>query len=627
MVICLKLGVLKIVKRRLKSKCLRIFVYMRRKSIGLIIGLMLFALLGVIAMQYYFIHQSYNLKAQLFDEAVNAALNTVVLKAEKKEAIDFIEAQEAKNIRNKQLREKQQREIEEEWQTKAVVERMRRRQRQMEAEYRELESELKRQFPSATLIPNWFYETYMRDPKLKRLVKVSLKQSASGIYQNNSMEIYAERSVTNPKKAKDDSVRYVILDDYANEFAVVVLPPPRDRQLDEQIKRYEEQEKIRQATQFFDSYMSNAQQPATSVIENLANDFELAKQPLKKRINPSYIEAELKEELLHRKINLPFNMVITEGSDDSVLFQMASFNGNFDLKNSYATLLFPNSMIKSSGKLAINFPSRTSLLLGSMGVMLGSSAALLLVLIGCFTYTIFIILRQKKISEMKTDFINNMTHEFKTPVATIMIASESLKDPEIITDAKRVDKLASIIYDENVRLGNHIERVLNIAKIDKGDLKLDKQELNLNDLVAAVVDSMDLQLKKRDAQVDMQIEAANPILYGDEFHLSNVIFNLIDNAIKYSKDIPEITIRTKNVGNHLHIIVADKGIGMSRDQLSKIFDQFYRVSTGNLHDVKGFGLGLSYVHDIIKRMKGTVKVKSEKNKGTEFELILPTIKN
>ncbi|MEH6304751.1 ATP-binding protein [Olivibacter sp. CPCC 100613] len=600
---------------------------MRRKNIGLIIGLMLFALLGVIAMQYYFIHQSYNLKAQLFDEAVNATLNTVVLKAEKKEAIDFIEAQEAKNIRNKQLREKQQRELEEEWQAKAVVERMRKRQRQMEAEYRELESELKRQFPSATLIPNWFYETYMRDPKLKKLVKVSLKQSASGIYQNNSMEIYAERSVTNPKKAKDDSVRYVILDDYMNEFAVVVLPPSRDRQLDEQIKRYEEQEKLKQATQFFDSYMSNAQQPASSVIENLANDFELAKQPLKKRINPSYIERELKEELLQRKINLPFNMVITEGSDDSVLFQMASFNGNFDLKNSYATLLFPNSMIKSSGKLAINFPSRTSLLLGSMGVMLGSSAALLLVLIGCFTYTIFIILRQKKISEMKTDFINNMTHEFKTPVATIMIASESLKDPEIVTDVKRVDKLANIIYDENVRLGNHIERVLNIAKIDKGDLKLDRQELNLNDLVAAVVDSMDLQLKKREALVNMQLDAVNPLLHGDEFHLSNVIFNLIDNAIKYSKGIPEITIKTKNIGHHIHVIVSDKGIGMSRDQLSKIFDQFYRVSTGNLHDVKGFGLGLSYVNDIIKRMKGTVKVKSEKNKGTEFELILPIIKN
>lgn len=596
---------------------------MRRKSIGVIIGLMLFALLGVIAMQYYFINQSFNLKAQLFDEAVNAALNTVVLKAEKKEAVDFIEAQEAKNLRTKQLRERQKRQIEEEWQAKAFIESARNRQRKMETEYRELESELKKQFPSATPLENWFYETYMKDPKLKRLVKVAIKGSAAGIYQQNSLDVYVEKAVAKPKKAKDDSVRFVILDDYMRDIGVVVLPPPRDRLLDEQIKRYEEQEKIRKATRFFDSYMADADAPATSVMESLANDFELAKQPLKNRVNPAYIKQELKEELLKRKIYLPFNMIITEGVNDSVLFQLASFKANFDQGHAFSTLLFPNSMIKSSGKLSINFPSKAASIFGNMGVMLGSSAALLLVLIGCFTYTIFIILRQKKISEMKTDFINNMTHEFKTPVATIMIASESLKDPEIITDMKRVDRLANIIYDENVRLGDHIERVLNIAKIDKGDLRLDKQELNVDDLVSAVVDSMDLQLKKREAKIKMELEASFPVVKGDEFHFSNVIFNLMDNAIKYSKEAPEITIKTWNSGRHLHLSVADKGIGMNKDQLSKIFDQFYRVSTGNLHDVKGFGLGLSYVHDIIKRMKGTVKVKSEKNKGTEFELILP----
>lgn len=586
---------------------------------------MLFALLGVIAMQYYFIRQSYQLKAQIFDEAVRAALNTVVLKAEKKEAIDFIEAEEAKNIKNKKIREQQQQQLEAQWQAKAFLDRMRKKQRQMDTEFRELESELKRQFPSATFISNGFYETYMKDPKLKKLVKVSFRQQSEGIYQRNSLEVYVDKPVANPKGARDDSVRYVIFDDYMWGWDVVVLPPPKDRVLDEQIKKYEEQEKIRQASLFFDSFLTETSTSGASVIENLANDFELAKQPLKKRINPAYIKRELKEELSNRDINLPFNMMITEGQEDSVLFQLASFNGDIDKRSSYSTLLFPNSMIRSSGKLSINFPNKKSLLYGNMGVMLGSSAALLLVLIGCFAYTIFIILRQKKISEMKTDFINNMTHEFKTPVATIMIASESLKDPEITTDLKRVDRLANIIYDENVRLGNHIERVLNIARIDKGSLKMEQQEVNMNDLVTAVIDSMDLQLKKRDAKVNLHIDASNGGVLGDELHLSNVLFNLIDNAIKYSKDVPEITIKTRNIGNSIHINIADKGIGMSRDQLSKIFDQFYRVYTGNLHDVKGFGLGLSYVQDIIKRMKGSVKVKSEKNKGTEFELTLPTI--
>lgn len=226
---------------------------------------------------------------------------------------------------------------------------------------------------------------------------------------------------------------------------------------------------------------------------------------------------------------------------------------------------------------------------------------------------------------MKTDFINNMTHEFKTPVATIMIASEALKDPELTEDKSRIDRLANIIYDENVRLGNHIERVLNIAKIDKGDLKLEQKEVEMNDLLAAIIDSMALQLEKRNAKVDLQLDARDAMIMGDELHLSNVIFNLIDNANKYSKGNPEIKITTQNSGKNLILKVADKGIGMNRDQQSKIFGQFYRIPTGNLHDVKGFGLGLSYVSDIVKRLKGTIKVRSEKEKGSEFEIVFPAV--
>lgn len=261
--------------------------------------------------------------------------------------------------------------------------------------------------------------------------------------------------------------------------------------------------------------------------------------------------------------------------------------------------------------------------MGNAKVMLFSSVALILVLISSFTYIILTILRQKKLSEMKTDFINNMTHEFKTPVATIMIASESLKDPEIMEDKARVKRLAGIIYDENIRLGDHIERVLNIARIDKGDLELEKETINVNDLIEGVVDSMDLQLKRKNAEIKLKLEATNAVVLGDELHLSNVIFNLLDNAIKYRNKESNIEIITKNRNHSLYINIIDDGIGMSKEQLTKIFDQFYRVPTGNLHDVKGFGLGLSYVQDIVKRMNGTVKAKSELNKGTEFEIILP----
>ncbi|VTQ05601.1 Alkaline phosphatase synthesis sensor protein phoR [Sphingobacterium daejeonense] len=226
-------------------------------------------------------------------------------------------------------------------------------------------------------------------------------------------------------------------------------------------------------------------------------------------------------------------------------------------------------------------------------------------------------------SEMKTDFINNMTHEFKTPVATIMIASESLRDPEISSDGKRVNKLANIIYDENVRLGSHIERVLNIARLEKENLKIERVNVHINSLANAVLESMRLQMDKAEGTLNIDIAADNDLVVGDELHLSNVMFNLVDNAIKYSKGKPEITFRTFNRGNNIVISVADKGMGMTKDQQEKIFDQFYRIPTGNIHNVKGFGLGLSYVNDIVKRLNGKITVKSEKDKGTQFEVTLP----
>ena len=224
---------------------------------------------------------------------------------------------------------------------------------------------------------------------------------------------------------------------------------------------------------------------------------------------------------------------------------------------------------------------------------------------------------------MKNDFINNMTHEFKTPVATIMIASEALKDPEVAEDKNRISRLAGIIYDENVRLGNHIERVLSVAKLDKKEIQLEYNPVKVNDLILAVVDSMDLQLKKRDAVIKLNLAATNDVVLGDELHFSNVIYNLIDNANKYSKEAPKISISTKNKGKNLFIEVTDEGIGITKDEIKRIFDQFYRVPTGNLHDVKGFGLGLNYVRDIVQQMDGNIKVNSERDKGTTFLVTLP----
>jgi len=268
----------------------------------------------------------------------------------------------------------------------------------------------------------------------------------------------------------------------------------------------------------------------------------------------------------------------------------------------------------------ISFPKKNSLILAKMTASMATSGGLLLILIVCFGYTIFSILKQKKVSEMKMDFINNMTHEFKTPVSTIMIASEALLDREMAEDKSRVERLAHIIFEENQRLGSHIERVLNIARIEKNDFKLDIRALDVNEMVTTVLDSMSLKLQKYNVKANLNLDAQHAVIEADELHFSNVLYNLIDNAIKYSPDTPEITISTFNKANELVIRVADKGIGMNRDQQAKIFEQFYRIPTGNVHDVKGFGLGLSYVNTIVKRLNGTISVRSEREKGSEFEL-------
>ncbi|MGV3761704.1 ATP-binding protein [Parapedobacter sp.] len=600
-----------------------------KKSIGLIIGLMTLALLGVVAMQYFFIRQSYVLKAQLFDESVKAALNAVASKAEKREVMQLAAAQR----KNKERAEREQRKLEEQLRLKTEIEQLRQKQAELRLAFLKQEEELNQKFPIVIPIENNdFYETYINNPFHQNLVSVSYQSNIvidNGFQRNdNSIGLAATRRVPTIK-AKDDSVRYFIPmgpDEFNTtrlKYAIKAFPPRQDLKMDREIARKERELQLLQANTLMDTIaIISGKNPM--MVQGFEAEMELYKRPLSERINVGYIRSELEKELVVRDIESPFDLIIKDRNTTLYAsFANLSEAEEADPQSLYTTELFRADNHNSSGRLAVYFPNKDNLLMGNMTVMLFSSVTLLLVLVGSFTYTIFTMLRQKKISEMKTDFINNMTHEFKTPVATIMIASESLRDAEIAADQQRATRLANIIYDENVRLGNHIERVLNIARLEKDNLKLEHRPVDINDLAQAVVDSMELQLLKHGAKVNTHLDATEAVVSGDELHLSNVLFNLLDNAIKYSNENPDIIIRTKSNGKHIHITVADKGIGMSRDQLSKIFDQFYRIPTGNRHDVKGFGLGLSYVNDIVKRLDGKIHVRSEKDKGTTFEITLP----
>jgi two-component system phosphate regulon sensor histidine kinase PhoR len=240
-----------------------------------------------------------------------------------------------------------------------------------------------------------------------------------------------------------------------------------------------------------------------------------------------------------------------------------------------------------------------------------------------FGYALTIIFKQKRLSEVKTDFINNMTHELKTPISTIGLSSETLLREDFSKDPERLQRYAGIIYKENKRLENQVERVLNIAKMDKEQIKLNTSIFDIHDLIHEAADIFEFNQNETGGSIHLDLQATSTLLKADEVHIGNVIHNLIDNAIKYCDKEPEITIRTKSLGNAIQLSFEDNGIGIKKENVRMIFDKFYRVSTGNVHNVKGFGLGLYYVKLIIESHQGKISVKSQPGLGTTFTITLP----
>lgn len=245
------------------------------------------------------------------------------------------------------------------------------------------------------------------------------------------------------------------------------------------------------------------------------------------------------------------------------------------------------------------------------------------ILVFGLSYTIYSFLRQKKLSEMKSDFVNNMTHEFKTPIATISLASEMLLKPTILTSEEKARKYATIIFDENQRLRTQVEHILQIAVLDKEEFKLRLHETNVHTLIEELVEQFNLLAKEKEGIINLNLNATSALLLADPMHLRNIISNLLDNAIKYSPEKPRITVKTENNREGIFISVQDKGIGISHENQKHVFKKLYRVPTGNVHDVKGFGLGLYYVKTMVEAHGGWIRLKSELNKGSHFEFYLP----
>jgi two-component system phosphate regulon sensor histidine kinase PhoR len=357
---------------------------------------------------------------------------------------------------------------------------------------------------------------------------------------------------------------------------------------------------------------------------------------LLENIDIKMLDKYLKDELVSKDIDLDYEYGIYSNREKAYIIE----NGNYTAtigdttkssnvaamnplyKAEYKISLYDDEIV-NPGHLNLFFPGKSRFLWSNViGILVSSILFTGLILI-CFSYTIYVIFHQKKVSEMKTDFINNMTHEFKTPIATISLASDSILSPSIIDNKDKVIRFINIIKQENKRMLSQVEKVLQMAQIEKENVELKFGPINLHEIIQDAVINAELKVQAKGGAISTQLSSQKPVITGDAIHISSIINNLLDNAEKYTPEKPEILISTKDVKNGVEISVQDNGIGMSKDAIKNIFEKFYRVHTGNLHDVKGFGLGLSYVKAMVEAHHGKVDVKSEVGKGSTFTVFLP----
>lgn len=618
-----------------------------------IIIVMLLALLGLMAFQWYWIENAIAVKKEQFDRDVNDAMLATVKKIEKQEVI-FLANQQMKAQEQQKLLAITQHKIHRKRNPKPANQEVQAQTEEVVLNVENPEKESRRVVllpkgmtnHTITIAPSdifWAEPTFEIPERQMGLIKDMLEEqnlaweeltqpTRSLLMRQRSVEdLIGEinRQVIQLSRNKRGREQKNLSVNIENQQGIVTYKYYYDNaQTGDSLKftakainKVDRPIEIKKKSQEkdFDTNFERTQNKA-ELVKNVLTDVIHGSRDIYERLDRQTLDTLLKKELKSRGISIPYQYGVKNSSN--MIF--SSFAVNYTpelLKKAYKVLLFPNDLQPQNHFLYVYFPDTQGFILRNMWSVFLSSILLFLAVGGVFYSSISTMLKQKKLADIKNDFINNMTHEFKTPISTISLAVEVMKDSDVKKDSGKMNRYLNIIQDENRRLGTQVEKVLQMALLDKGEVKLRLDSVDIHETIEQVLTNLSVQIEQKNGIVNLELEADNSEIVADEVHLTNIIYNLLDNANKYSPENPEITIRTENVDSLLKISISDKGIGMTKDQVARIFERFYRVPTGNLHDVKGFGLGLSYVKKMVELHNGQIFVESKLGEGSKFEII------